>query len=622
MTPDLDAELSPPAPVSEKRLRALTEKVERLPRTPGVYRFLDARGRVLYVGKAVRLRDRVRSYLGRDRGDGRFHVHFLMRRVHDLAFTVTDTEKEALILEDTLIKKHRPRYNVRLRDDKTYTSIRIDTRHPFPKVTIMRRPPREDAIVLGPFASARAVRRTVREMHQVFPLRTCSDGDFSHRTRPCLDHQIGKCLAPCVGLISEEDYARLVEGAVLHLRGKDREVLGILRERMRAASDELRFEEAARIRDRIASIETTIEQQKVVRDSAGDQDYVAVVLERGAGEAVVLSIRGGRMMGSESLPLHVQADRDEEIDEDPLEAFLARRYGSLEDLPDEILIPREVASREALEEWLSDRKGRKVRIAVPQRGPKARLIELAEANARASLDARTDPAEERKALIRDAAKKLHLQHPPRRIECVDNSTLGGQASVASIVRFEDAEPAKDGYRRFRIRTRERPDDYGMMREVLGRRFKADRDVDADPDLLLVDGGKGQLGIAGEVLRECGVTDVELASIAKGPDRIFRPGRSNSLALRPDDPVLHLLERLRDEAHRFAIEYHRTVRSKQRIRSELDDVPGVGPARRKALLAHFGSVKALSGASEAEIAAVPGIGPELARVVAAHLRGKS
>lgn len=585
----------------------LLEKVSRLPRRPGVYVLLDARRRVLYVGKAKSLRDRVRTYFAREEGDGRCHVRFLMGRVRDFSVTVTETEKEAFILEDTLIKKHRPRYNIRLRDDKTYTSLRIDLTHPFPKVRVERRPPRANALVFGPYSSAQAVRATVAELHRTFPLRTCSDSEFANRSRPCLDHQIGKCLAPCVGLVSEEEYAELIRGASHFLRGQNRDVVRALRERMLAASRALRYEEAARIRDRISSIEATIEKQNVVRNSSNDQDFVAVASNGLAAMAAVLAVRGGVLIGSTTHPLAIALDDGEDV----LAAFLARRYGSLEDLPDEVVIDREVEGSSTLEEWWSERRGGRARLLVPERGDKLRLVQLAAENARAALDATTDPNLERRAILAGLARKLGLAQEPRRIECTDMSTLGGTGSVGSLVRFEDGEPDKSRYRRFRIRSRTIPDDYGAMYELLSRRFAPGRDRAADPELLLVDGGKGQLNVAVRVFEELGVDGVELASIAKDPDRVFRPGRSNPIMLRHDDPGLLLFGRIRDEAHRFAITYQRLVRGRDRIRSALEDVPGIGASRRRALLAHFGSVARIRGASVADLCQVPGIGPEVA-----------
>lgn len=593
----------------------LLAKVERLPRRPGVYVLLDSRTRVLYVGKAKSLRDRVRSYFSREEGDGRYHVRFLMGRVRDFEVTVTETEKEAFILEDTLIKKHRPPYNIRLRDDKTYTSLRIDLSHPFPKVRVERRPSRIDALVFGPYSSAQGVRTTVGELHRTFPLRTCSDSDFANRSRPCLDYQIGRCLAPCVGLISEDDYGLLVRGATHFLRGQNRDVIRSLRERMLAASRSLRYEEAARVRDRIASIEATIEKQNVIRHSEVDQDFVAVATNGLAGSAAVLSVRAGVLVGANSFPLAMAI----EDDEDPLQAFLARRYGSVEDLPDEVVVPREVVGAVTLEEWWSERRGGRVRLMVPERGERLRLVSLAEANARTALEAWTDPTVERRAVLAGLARKLGLTQDPRRIECTDMSTLGGTGSVGSLVRFEDGVPHKAGYRRYRIRTLAVPDDYGAMYEVLSRRFVGARDRCADPDLLVVDGGKGQLNVAMKVFEELGVSGVDLASLAKDPDRVFRPGRSNPIALRHDDPGLMLLGRIRDEAHRFAITYQRNLRSRERIRSALDAIPGVGAARRRALLTHFGSVDRVRAASVDELVEVPGIGPDVAHRILATLQ---
>lgn len=615
-------------------IERLHSKLDSLPRDPGVYLMKGACGEVLYAGKARDLRARVRGYFAPSPGDTRPHIRLLVPKVADVEVVVTSNEKEALLLEDTLIKKHRPRYNVRLRDDKTYVSLKITVQERFPRILVERRPRRDGSLVFGPYSSARAVRETIKHIRTIFPLRTCSNRQMENRTRPCLDCQIHHCLAPCVGPADEEGYRQAVEGAVMFLRGRSRELVETLARRMRVAAEAERFEEAARIRDRILAIETTLERQRVHTQSDVDQDVVGFVKEGEKAQIALLTVRRGVLTGSQSHPLPRVGIPDEEA----FGSWVKQTYAGREDLPDEILLSVEIEDSDVLSEVLTERKGGRVAVLAPQRGEKRRLIELACENARASLSTRAGQGEGTARALEEIRRKLGLPAPPGRIECFDISNTQGRLAVGSMVVFAGGEPAKDSYRRYRIRTKDAPDDYAMMREVLDRRFRRAREEGDAPDMILVDGGKGQLGVATAVLDELGIEGVAAAGIAKGEgpgaaarprgsgaevrgpsDRVFVPGRKGPVGFRASAPGLRLLQRVRDEAHRFAIAYHRRLREKAALASVIEAVPGVGPARRRSLITRFGGVEGLRAASAEEIASVGGVPAEVARAVYAALR---
>lgn len=604
---------------------------KKFPTLPGVYLMQGEKGEILYVGKAKNLRSRLRSYFSAE-GDGRAHIRFLMNRVREIETIVTDTEKEALILENTLIKKHRPRYNIQLRDDKTYVSIRLDPREEFPALQVVRKVQRDGALYFGPYSSGSAVRETLKEIYRLFPLRHYPIETCRRRGRPCLFYQIGQCSAPCYGRIDRQGYGELVKGVMALLSGQESEVLTLLRMRMSEAATAMRFEEAATLRDQIRAIEQTVERQKVVEAGGGDQDVVGIHREGGEVEVSVLFIRQGKLIGRRNFTLEWRLDEAE-----LLSSFLQQFYGREVFVPDQVLLPFPLEDADTLGEWLSERKGRKSAVLAPRRGEKLRLVELAARNAAESFRERGSRREAREAVLAEIAERLLLARLPRRMECFDISNVQGRQSVGSMAVLLDGEPASGEYRHFRIRTVEGADDYASLGEVLRRRLVRGMAEKNLPDFILIDGGKGQLAVLSAVLEDLGLVDaIDAAGIAKSrilanmrgkvveksEERFFLPGRKNPVLLRQGSPALFLLELLRDEAHRFAITRHRKLRGKAALHSAIDDVPGVGPSRRRALLKHFGSLRTLREASLEDLLAVPGLPESVARAVYASLRGAS
>lgn len=600
----------------------------RQPSAPGVYLMKDAAGTVLYVGKAKDLRKRLRSYLQAGR-DGRAQIRFLLERAESVETVVTDTEKEALLLENTLIKAHRPRYNIDLRDDKTFISLRLDLREEFPAFEVVRRVRADGARYFGPFTSAAAVRDTLKEIHRVFPLRRYPLARCRRRSRPCLFHQVGQCSAPCHGLISRAGYRALVDGAVALLEGRASEVLELLRRRMSEEAAALHYEAAARLRDQVRAIEQTVERQKAVRYGSVDQDVIGLHRAGGEVEIVVLFIRQGRLTGRRSYNLDWQVEEAQLLEE-----FLLRYYGRDVPVPDEVLLPLPIEGGEAMAAWLGERRGRRVRLQVPRRGEKAELLELAARNAEEAWRERGSRREAREELLEELRRRLHLSRLPRRIECFDISTLQGRSTVGSMAVVIDGEPAPAEYRHFRLKTVVGTDDYAALREVLERRLRRGVAEQLFPDFIVIDGGRGQLGVVSVLLAELGLAQaMDIAGIAKSrvranvrgrvversDERLFLPGRSNPVILPHGSPALFLLERLRDEAHRFAITYHRKLRGKSQVASALNDIPGIGPQRRKALLQHFGSVGRIRAATLDELRQVPGMPAPLAAQLYQALR---
>ncbi len=597
-------------------------RIRNFPDLPGVYLMKDASGEVLYVGKAAGLRSRVSSYF-RPSGDNRPLIPRLISRVADIEYLVTDSEKEALILENNLIKKHRPRYNVYFRDDKTYSSIRIDPGERFPRPVLARRVRADGALYFGPYVAGRSLKNTLRFLQKVFPFRVCSDNVFRCRSRPCLYHQLDRCPAPCVGRISPEEYRRNIDGLVLFLRGRKREVIASLRRRMKRESEELRYEDAGRTLARIRAIEETLEKQKASRVESRDRDVIALEREGAAAVFQVLTIRSGKMLDGRAVYL----DREFPDPAEALGSFLAQFYGGGRPLPDEIVIPFAPASPAALEEVFRDRKGRRVILTVPRRGMKSDWLKLAAKNAREALRSRRGRAAPARVLER-LEKKLGLRRPPRVIECYDISNLGGREAAGAAAVLRDGEKYPPGYRRYRVAAGPDPDDYAMLAEVLRRRLRRAKREESWPDLILVDGGKGQLNAALRVREEEGAGYPDLAALAKdrpspsgrrAGDRVFIPGRKNPVSLRPGSPELLLLARVRDEAHRFAVAYHRRLRRKGGFRSPLDGVEGVGPVLRRRLLERFGSVKGVREAPVEDLCSVRGISRRLAERIIAGLR---
>ncbi len=599
---------------------SLEERIATVPPSPGVYLLKDAQGKVIYVGKAVNLRTRVRSYIRG--GDERSQVRFLVGRLSAFETLVTATEKEALILENNLIKQYKPRYNIRLKDDKSYVSVKVTVHEPWPRVIVTRRLMKDGSRWFGPFHSASAVRETLDTIRKIFPLRTCSDPVFKNRSRPCIEYDIKRCLAPCVLEVDRIAYGEHLRQAMLLIEGRSSEVAGTLRARMDAAADAERFEEAARLRDQLRAIEKTQERQQVVSQRGADQDIFGIYREGGAIEAQVLFVRDGKLVSHQAYAF----DDWELPDADVLEEVLTQFYqATTRDVPDEILLPMAVTDAGVREEYLSERRGRRVALLVPQRGDKLRLVEMAQANAKQGFAERRASAEEGARQVAELQQRLDLPMPPRRIECVDIATFQGGETVGAVVAALDGKPWKDGYRRFRIRSVEGTDDFASVAEVIRRRFREGAKRDPLPDLLVIDGGLGQLGAAKSVLEEIGLGDLAIVGLAKErvaqdpiareiqrrPDRVFLPNRKNPVILRSNSTALFLLQRVRDEAHRFANTYHRTLRKKARLVSRLDAVPGVGPQRRRALLREFGSLRRVLEASVDELARVAGITPAIA-----------
>jgi excinuclease ABC subunit C len=610
----------------------LLTKTKSLPTRPGVYLMKDAEGRILYVGKAKNLRARVRTYF-RPGADGRVHVQFLMARVADIEWLITDSEKEALILENNLIKKHRPKYNVSLRDDKTYLSLRLSVQEPFPRLDAVRRIKKDGALYFGPYSSGRDLRETTALLLKIFPLRQCSGKEFCTSARPCIYHQTRGCRSPCCGEIGEADYKKMVDEVILFLRGRDTKLVTRLQDEMAAAAQAERFEDAARLRDTLRAVDATLERQKAVTRDAVDRDVVGMVREGAEAQIAVLVVRAGALIGRRGYYLSDLLDDDPAV----VGEFLRRYYGEDRIVPPEVLTPVDLGEEaQFLEQWLGESRGGRVRIAFPQRGEKAELVKMAAENAVELLAERRKSKVGYETALSELQARLGLPAPPRRMECFDISNFQGREAVASMVTFIGGFPDKSLYRRFHIKTIEGADDFAMLYEAISRRLARRGEEGWElPDLLVVDGGKGQLASACRAARDADVLLPAVAGLAKdralpgvGPEvarsreRVFIPGRKNPILLPNNSSALFLLQRLRDEAHRFAITFHRQQRSRRIAASELDAVPGVGEKRKRTLLKHFGSLKALKNATAEEILAVPGIPESLARTLAEHFHQTS
>lgn len=605
----------------------LDDKLREIPQACGVYLFKDRHQKVIYVGKAVNLRSRIRSYF-HGPSDQRVLVEHMRPRIADLDWLVVANEKEALIVENNLIKQFKPRFNINLKDDKTFLSIRLDRRKPFPRLELVRRYHEDGARYFGPYSSAASVRETLRIVNAVFPIRKCPETVFRNRTRPCLYHELGRCLAPCVGLVEAAAYAELLDEVELFLRGRNQELARRLRERMAQASARREYELAARFRDQLSAVEKTIERQVVATSQATDRDVFGFYKEGERMLVQALLVRRGKL---EDVPTYSFETRGL----DPRAAFgefLKQFYGRSRFIPKEVLVPVELADAAPLAEWLSERRGTRVAIVRPRRGDKARLVEMATRNAESSYRAAHATERDRLHTLEALQAALGLAKLPRTMECFDISNIAGRQAVASMVTFENGVPRKSRYRRYKIKTVEGSDDYAMMREVLARRLRRGRDEGDLPDLIVVDGGKGQLAVACQVAAELRIESLGLAALAKGrsrrkagsseagPEQVFVPGRRRPIVLPADSPQLYLLDRLRDEAHRFAIAYHRKLRRQPFRGSVLDRVPGVGPARKKALTARLGSVRAIRAASVDQLARVPGISRKQAEAIHAYFHG--
>ena len=624
-------------------------QIETFPRRPGVYLMRDADGAVIYVGKAVDLRSRVRSYFQPSSWENA-KVRAIVSEVADLEFIVTDSELEALILEANLIKQHRPRYNVRLKDDKRYPYIKITWADPYPKVLITRRMEQDGSRYFGPFTSSSAVHQTLDLLRKSFPYLTCNRDITGQDRRPCLYYDIKLCLGPCIGAATQDEYRAMIQGLARFLEGRSEEVIADLEKRMQTAADELDFERAASLRDQLRAVQLVVRRQKIVSSVGIDQDVIAFARANGDACVQVFFIRGGKLLGREYFVLEGAQDEDER---EVMAAFLKQFYEEAAYVPPEVLLPEQVEEALIIEQWLRGKRGAKVTLRVPRRGQKRELVAMAAENAAETLAAlrvqwQADAHKQEQALA-ELEEALELPKAPSRIECYDISTIQGTQTVGSMVVFVQGVPRKSRYRRFVVRGVHGQDDYASMREVLQRRFRrwqmatseslpgggtpnlppgggikggGSRDIKGWaklPDLLIVDGGRGQLNTAVEVLEEFDLLGtVPVAGLAKRREEIFLPGRAKPILLPRRSQGLFLVQRVRDEAHRFAITHHRKRRRRAGVASQLDSIPGVGPARRKALLTAFGSLDAIRAASVEQLDAVSGIPHKVAVAIKEHL----
>ncbi|MGI6380068.1 MAG: excinuclease ABC subunit UvrC [Anaerolineae bacterium] len=606
----------------------LEPKLASLPDKPGVYLMRDTNGRVIYVGKALVLRHRVRSYFGetalRDAKTAR-----LVADIADIEWIVTESELEALILEAQLIKRHHPRYNIRLKDDKRYPYIKITMEEDFPRVILVRQMVADGGRYFGPFTSSQAVAQSLELVRRLFPYRTCNREITGQDRRPCLYYHIERCSGPCIGAIDRDDYRKTMDRIALFLEGRQEEVLAGLHQEMETSAEDLKFERAAKLRDEIAAITQIIERQRIVSSHLKDHDFVAFARANGDACVQVFFVRNGRLIGRDYFVLGGTTDAS---DEEIVRSFLVQFYEQSATIPPEVVVPSDLDNLGVMEEWLRQRRGSRVAIRVPKRGDRRQVLELAQENAvetlrnlRAEWDA--DRSKHVEALT-ELQEALGLPEPLGRIECYDISHIHGTGATGSMVVFAQGAPSKGDYRRFRIKEAKGGDDYAAMAEVLSRRFaRAHAGQNANtpgarpnrwalmPDLVIIDGGKGQLGAALGAMADAGVDHVPVVALAKREEEIFAPGNDAPCILAPGSAALHLVQRIRDEAHRVAVSYHRTVRRRESTRSVLEDIPGIGPKRRQALLKAFGSIEGVRQASVDELAAVPG----MTRPVAERLR---
>ena len=598
----------------------IEQQLEALPARPGVYLLKDTGANILYVGKAASLRHRVASYFGAA-GDLPPKTLRMMERVTDLDYYVTDSEQEAILLECILIKKHRPHYNVRLKDDKTYPYLKLTVNEDWPRAHLTRRVAKDGARYFGPFASAGSVHTTIALLEKLFRLRSCRKAIAGDERRPCLEYHIDRCSGPCIGAVSVEEYREAVDQAILFLEGRQKTILKGLRARMARAAQSLEYEKAALIRDQIKAVEAVVEKQKIT-SADGDMDAIAFVQEGDQALALVFLVRQGRLVGRESFTLTGTRD------EDPsqiMTSFVQQFYSSAVTIPRRILLQHPLEEMTVIQEWLEYRRGKKVELRVPSRGPGKELVDMVADNARESLEQSrirlvADPGV-LTAALEELQKVLSLPGLPQRIECYDISNIQGASAVGSMVVFGGGLPKKSHYRRFQIKTVAGADDYAMIREVLRRRFKRASTEDrsesawaALPDLVLIDGGRGQLNAALQAMRESGVGSIPSASIAKEEEAIFLPQLAEPLRMPRESPALHLLQRARDEAHRFALGYYRKVHRQKTFVSSLDGIPGVGAKRKRALIKRFGSVAQIRQATVEELKSVEGMTETVAKRV--------
>jgi len=583
----------------------------------------NAKHKVIYVGKAKNLKNRVKSYFQKNT-DGRLYTGMLIKNVADINFVLTETEKEALILENNLIKQFKPRFNICLRDDKNFISIKIETKKKFPYPKIVRKIEDDGSLYFGPYASARAVRETLRYIHDTIPIRKCSDNAFKKRTKPCLYYQINKCMAPCCGLIGETSYKSLIDQIVLILKGKQEDLIDILKEQMYKESGHLRYEKAAKLRDRMQSIEKTVEKQRINSLTFVDRDVFGYYMIKNEIYIEVMFIRSGNMEDVASYRLPANYNTIEET----FRSFLNQFYNQTRFIPSEIIIPIQSPDSTLLEDWLTERKGKKVAVIHPQRGEKLRLIEMAQKNAINAYNVSHSYDDDYSNTLRTLQESAHLSRMPAHIECFDISNISGKHAVGSMVTFERGVPVKSKYKRFKIKTVEQIDDYAMMQEVLLRRFQKAVEEGDLPDLVIVDGGRGQMGIALKVFEELAITNVDLIALAKARkksslngkkqgEQIFNPHLHEPILLPASSSALLFLDKVRDEAHRFAITYHKKLRNREYYTSPLDEISGIGTVRKKALMKCFGSIEGIRNATTKQLIEIGKLPSKLANEVYNH-----
>lgn len=594
------------------------KKINDLPEEPGVYLMYNASGKIIYIGKAKNLKNRVRTYFN-GIGDGRRFIRYLKETLHDIHFLLAPNEKDALILESSLIKKHQPQHNIRLKEDRTDCCLRANIEHDYPHYVLAPKYKKGESLYLGPFDSRYALRTTLHLMQKFFPLRTCTDMEFKSRTRPCMDYEIGKCCAPCVGYVSKEEYQTIFQKSLAFLQGQAESVLAPLTERMQHHAEKLEFESAAKIRDQIQAVTRTLETRTLYRIDSVEQDILGVSTSEELLVFKILNLREGNIVHSDSVVFKGFLP-------DPLSLFIRQYYSSGKYIPEKIVIPESFEDQNTVAELLSEWKKSKVVLVVPKKGTLKKLVEMANRNA--SLDLKYSEEQEKIQLAKlvEVQKKLELTHIPRVIECFDNSNLQGSAAVGAMVQFKNGEPYTRGYRKFKIKTVFQPDDFASMEEVLTRRYSKISPEDW-PNLVIIDGGKGQLSSAQNVFQKLQMYKIDLISLAKARlkkdqhgrdfytvERIFKPGMSEPLVLDQQSPENLLLCRIRDEAHRFAITYHRLLRKKEMLKNGLESIQGIGQKRQKQLLQMFKSFQRLTEASAEEIERVPGFSKKLAEHV--------
>lgn len=614
---------------SAKETPSVSSKMADMPHLPGVYLFRDGDGAVLYVGKAKDLRKRVSNYL-RNSASGDVKTRVFLGKAVDIEYFVTSGEKEALLLEASLIKKHRPRYNVILRDDKNYPALRIDLREPFPRLEVVRRFQKDRALYFGPYPSAHSVRETLKVLETLFPLRHCRGKRLIPRERPCLNYALGRCLGACAGKVTQEQYRKAANEVILFLQGKTHALQRHLQQRMVEAADAMDFELAARYRDRLQGIAAVLEKQRIVSDRFHNQDVLGIHQEDGRSILVVLFIRQGVLIGKQNFDLkEAQGERNE-----LLQSFVQQYYREGRFIPDEIVVPLPLEDADTLEEWLSERKAKRVRLVPARRGERRHLLDLAESNAREGFDMHRKLQQRDSSILRGLQRLLRLPRFPERMACVDISNLQGLHAVGAVVVFDNGHPDQESYRYYRIEGKTEPDDPAMMAEIVERFFRDAPGIALKLDLLVLDGGKGQLNRIARLFEEMEVTSkIPVAALAKEREgdrgakgrgfyeKIYVPGRKNPLFLSHSPDVLHLLQRLRDEAHRFAITLYKSIHSRELLTSALDTVPGVGQKRRQALLQHFQSIEALREAGREELEKIPGISQKLAGMIVEVMSGE-